>query len=393
MLHDSHKTLGYYQVGNKRFTYKNAATYEALQTNRVVTWNFFDDVWQNFSETKLHTLGKESLKSVYRRRAQQLRDEYDYLILHYSGGSDSHEILMTFLENDIKLDEVFVQMALSAKEKVHTPNNTDRSAENMLSEWDFVIKPVLDKLKMTHPEIKITVSDYLHDYDSKFKTFLNEDHFVNNYHMNYTMEMVRAHFSVSHDGLLLVNKEKHVAEILGIDKPLVILNQNKFSLYFNDVTMTSVHPFRYEKYGFNLEPFYWTPKMPEICFEQAYVLMKFFQANPEYKHIIDIGMFDPLDANFLVRIHKARKIYYSTIYHYFDPNTFQVDKPVDYSNHGRSREKFFVDLPEFKYYFNQIDYYIKSFMGVFNAKNFTDPTRLKKQYFSKPYYVGDFSRV
>lgn len=390
MLQDSHKTLGYYLVGNKKFTYKNAATYEAVKTQKVVTWHYFDDVWQNFSETKLHTLGKESLKSVYKRRAQQLRDEYDYLILHYSGGSDSHEILMTFLDNNIKLDEVFVQMALEAKEKVHKPNNIDKSAANILSEWDYAIKPVLDMLKIKFPEVKITVSDYLQNYETNFQKLMTEDTYVNNYHFNTTMELFRAHFSVSDNALSLVNKDRKVAEILGIDKPLVILNKNKFSLFFHDVTMGAVHPLRQEKYGVHIEPFYWTPKMPEICFEQAHVLMKFFQSRPDLRYIIDIGMFEPLDQNYMGRLHAARKIYYETIYHYFDGNIFQVDKPVDYSNHGRSREKFFVDIPDFKPYFNKVDYYIKSFMNEFGAKSFLDTTRLKKHYFSKPYYVGDF---
>lgn len=381
-------------MGDKKFTYKNAAIYESLITKQPVSWNFFDEVWQNFSSTKLHTLGKESLKSVYRRRAQQLRDEYDYLILHYSGGSDSHEILMSFLENNIKLDEIFVQMALSVKEKAHKPNTIDTSGSNLPSEWDFVIKPVLENLKLTHPEIKITVCDYLKDYDKKFNLLLNEDIYLNNFHHNTTIELIRSHFGVSDSIFSLVEKEKKVAEIFGIDKPSLVIKENKFFLFFSDVPVCSVHPTRAQKFGVTLEPFYWTPKMPEICFEQAIILLNFFQLNPDLRHLIDLKMFTPLDSNMMNRLHALRKIYYDTIYHYFNPNTFQVDKPLMYSNHGMSRSKIYVDRPEFQFYFKKIDFYINSFVKEFGADNFTNSNTLfRKHYFSKAFFIGEFDNA
>src|SRR5262245_7733265 len=47
-----------------------------------------------------------SLADLYRARALRLRDQYDYLILMYSGGADATQVLMTFLNNGIHLDEV-----------------------------------------------------------------------------------------------------------------------------------------------------------------------------------------------------------------------------------------------------------------------------------------------
>jgi len=393
MLLDCHTTLGHYSVGDKKFTYKNSAIYEAMNTNQSVQWHFFDDVWQKFTDTKLHTLGRESLKSVYRRRAQQLRDEYDYLILHYSGGSDSHEILMTFLENNIKLDEILVQLALTAKEKVHTPNNIDKSASNILSEWDYAIKPVLDIVKQKYPNIKITISDYLNDYGKKFETLLTEDIYLNNYHFNTTLEMLRAHFATS-DTLVIGNvKNKKVAEVIGIDKPLVFLKDNKFYMTFCDTFASIIHPVRYQKWGATPEPFYWSPKMPELCFEQAYVLLNYFETRPDLRHIYDSSLFSAMDSNYRHRKEISRKIFYQTIYHYFDSNTFQVDKPEPYSNHGASREKYFVNIPEFKPYLEKVDFYISSFVKAFKEKDFMSESKFKKQYFSKWFYIGEFSPI
>jgi hypothetical protein len=133
--------------------------------------------------------------------------------------------------------------------------------------------------------------------------------------------------------------------------------------------------------------------MPEICFEQAYVLMKFFKTRPDLMFLIDLNLFTPGDSNYQYRLSSFRQIYYGTIYHHFDPNTFQVDKPNTYSNHGRSREKYFVDIPEFKPFFNKIDFYIKSFLGEFNATSWLDDSLLKKHYLSPAYTVGDFTNV
>ena len=46
------------------------------------------------------------LSEYYRRRAQQIRDKYDYVVLLYSGGPDSNNILHAFVHNGIKIDEI-----------------------------------------------------------------------------------------------------------------------------------------------------------------------------------------------------------------------------------------------------------------------------------------------
>jgi hypothetical protein len=48
----------------------------------------------------------ESLLDLYKKRARQLREKYDYVILAYSGGSDSTCVLHSFIDNDILPDEV-----------------------------------------------------------------------------------------------------------------------------------------------------------------------------------------------------------------------------------------------------------------------------------------------
>ena len=114
------------------------------------------------------------LTDLYRLRAQQLRDKYDYLILWFSGGADSTTILQSFIHNGIHLDEVIVSWPKTLTEGRYTPNlSTD--ATNMSSEWDFSIEPKLKWLAKNYPTIKITVLDHLIDPVN------NETYFFNNW--------------------------------------------------------------------------------------------------------------------------------------------------------------------------------------------------------------------
>ena len=49
---------------------------------------------------------KESWEELLRQRALQIRQHYDYVRLWYSGGADSHTVLLTYLKNKIPLDEI-----------------------------------------------------------------------------------------------------------------------------------------------------------------------------------------------------------------------------------------------------------------------------------------------
>ena len=81
---------GYFKVGKDIFFSKIDAILHASKTNADVTFHFHDDVYGSVDWTRpLHV----PLDVLYRQRAQQLRDKYDYLVLHYSAGSDSHNIL------------------------------------------------------------------------------------------------------------------------------------------------------------------------------------------------------------------------------------------------------------------------------------------------------------
>ena len=95
--------LGCYRVGDLKFYSKLQAIEMHTKTGIHPHWDFNEAVFDSYDWTVEPT---EPLTEIYRARAQQLRDQYDYIVLMYSGGADSHNVLMSFLNNDIKLDEV-----------------------------------------------------------------------------------------------------------------------------------------------------------------------------------------------------------------------------------------------------------------------------------------------
>lgn len=267
MINDKY---GLWIVGDQKFDDKYQALLHASETNQNIKFWYHYDVYTKFDRT---LLGKISLNTLYKERAQQLRDTYDYLILFYSGGADSHNILKTFMDNDIQLDEVCVKWPKPLMDhKWYIPNNTDTTAKNYWSEWDYCVKPILDWLAANKPSIKITIKDYTTsdelDMDEKFSTNTNHGF----------RAAILLNSVVSDSEKQMISKGKTVANIYGLDKPLLVLNDNTISMCFTDNAIVTGYRSVLNPNG--AEFFYWSPDMPILAFEQAYQLSLHYKQNP-----------------------------------------------------------------------------------------------------------------
>ena len=121
---------GYYTVGNKIFNHNIYAYQEATKTNSDVNWHFNDEV---FLKQDWKTPIQIPLLELYRMRAEQLRQKYDYLILCWSGGGDSTTMLESFLDNNIHLDEVVLLWPLKQTKGRYTVTANNDSTNMSLS--------------------------------------------------------------------------------------------------------------------------------------------------------------------------------------------------------------------------------------------------------------------
>jgi|694.fasta_scaffold31369_4 hypothetical protein len=326
----------FWKVLGTKFYNKFDALTSATQLNADISFHFYDNVFEQYNKA---LLGKQNLNDLYKQRAQQLRDEYDYLILYFSGGADSYNILRTFIDNNIKLDEVCVKWPmLTVNKNLYTPNTIDTSAFNYLSEWNYAIKPVLEWLTQTHPEIKIEIVDWSENFTSNI---YNEENFRkaniwNDVEIGFTI-------SSSKNEILLLDKGKRVACIYGIDKPIVASINGNWLCCFVDTAAGIGNAMDHNKNS--IEYFYWTPKMPSIPLEQAHVLCSYIDHHPKIKHFFfkeDSVNLTAQEKNALLSIQS--NITKSVIYTTWNGN-FQSDKPMQADR--ADKQSWIFNHPEF----------------------------------------------
>jgi hypothetical protein len=370
-----------YQVGEEKFNNKMMAVLKASEKKLPIRWIFHDEVWDNFSKNNLHLLGKHSLDYLYAQRAKQLRETYDYLILHYSGGSDSHNILMTFLNNDIPIDEIFVRRSEKVDSKMYTPNCIDTSAKNIFSEWDYVIKPQLDWIKNNRPNIKITLGD---QFSIDPTTIYNDNTMIDRFgQFTGWVEMGRSSLIVESDRKL-TDQGKRVANIYGIDKPMVIIKDKKFYMFFTDNAVDAANK---TSGSGNSELFYYAKDMPILIFEQAYSMYKYFSLNKSMRYLIDLNLIKRNDHTRLKTVFELTKqIIYST----WDSNKFQTDKPTPISYEVRSRDLYYHMHPELSKIREIYNYYIHPWITqVNNTDHFDLTNQTAKTSISKLHFIGN----
>ena len=276
--------------------------------------------YKNFD---ISNLGKVPLDVLYKERAQQLRDRYDYLILYYSGGADSHNILRTFIDNNIRLDEVCVKWPKPLMDgKLYTANNLDTSAKNYWSEWDYAVKPSLEWLSKNHPNIKITFKDFVGDPNTMNINKMFEDTAHHQFQTGIILNSL-----VSDSELTMIDAGKKVGNIYGVNKPMLSTYDNKIYMFFTDNAMRTCVKSKINPYG--AECFYWDPEMPEIAFEQAYQTAMHYKHNIEDRKflIIPPKLRTPESLSTNAQISVQDEISKKYIYTTWD-NRFQSKKPA-----------------------------------------------------------------
>lgn len=328
--------LGYYKVGNKVLLNKTNALLEARTARVPVEWIFNDDVYSKFDWTIPITT---SLPDLYKARAQQLRDKYDYLILYYSGGADSTNVLHAFVNNGILLDEIVMQYPRPVES---TWNDQDLDNNNYFSEIKYAAIPHLKKIEgKLDPRTKIKFLDQCSDTVNMF----GDEHWFEKYPLGTMITPAGAGRQISAikdpDLDVLYEYGKTVCQIYGVDKPLLRYDNGQFHAYFRDSNATHAIPSGFElgeiasKFFF-LEFFYWTPDMPEIVIKQSQEIKSHALIDPVLKLCLRSG--SPIEL-FRSFVHPIIYLEEAT------DHVFQTKKPS--SAVFRPMDKWFW-LPEFE---------------------------------------------
>jgi len=257
--------FGFYQIGTEKTYSKIHALELQKKLNKFPHWNFNDEIFSKFDWNKEPNI---NLWDLYKLRAKQIRESYDYCVLFYSGGSDSHNLLSAWIESDCKIDEIATFHYYSGSKNKHSFMN---------AEVTRVAIPYVEELAKIHKfkyrliDISTDIIKVVQDYNADYK-YLITSHVSPN---NHAKVMWRETINDYRD---LISKGKSICFVWGAEKPFIGFD-GRFYTQFIDTFDNCTGPYaqiNFDK-GYYDELFYQTPDMPEIVCKQSHIIKQFCQ--------------------------------------------------------------------------------------------------------------------
>jgi hypothetical protein len=228
-------------------------------------------------------------------------------------------VLDSFLKNNLRIDEVIV-VHPKKLENTYKPNASNYDPINLMSEWDFTMRPKLNWLAQHYPKIKITT----HDWSDGILDRKIEDGFVLERGHNTTpYSEIRNNIYNIDSVKSTLDKYHNVSIVMGIDKPRVCFHDNAYRLYFLDLITAGFGPqfsAALRKNKLHVEFFYWHPDSCKILAKQAHALVKFFELFPGFRNIVTWPIQNPTNRTWYET--SVRPIIYPDL----DLNFFQANK-------------------------------------------------------------------
>jgi len=312
-------------INNSPFFYydENGQKYfdkiSAVKSNNPFKFYYYDHMLMkiNWNEEP-----KKTLKELYKERAQQIRDKFDYVILFYSGGHDSTNVLESFYYNNIHIDEI-VSFG-SFRFDPHEGSDANHNAEIHKSAI-----PILKSLNL--PNTKIKIVDYSKDIT---ETFFNEKWLYSGTSCYGVMSLWLANYLEN-----ICKTNKKTAFVYGIDRPAFKLFKNKISYtFYSDNGINDYGPnfSNWNTLNSNSNEvvfFYWDVENAEITRKQLHTIKNFFCErfvdNPKFKHVMDL-----FNDNEELTYHIQQTIglkYWYIIYKLL----YQLNNPILYMSDGK----------------------------------------------------------
>ena len=311
------KKLGYYVTDGKEFFSKVQAALYATQRDSSIAWHFNNEVFDRFA---WHQEPEQSLDQLYDRRAREIREKYDYVILNYSGGSDSHNILMSFYRQGLRLDEIITNWIFEASKKFTINSHTVKEAWNSQAEFELHTRAKLEWIKNNMPQTKITFNDLSKNIFNYFTKNKDESWVLNGVDAFNPTAYTRYNSLDIKEVRTQFDQLKNIGVLTGNDKPKCKMKNNKLYLTFHDkvanITPIAQHFGEYD--NSTIEYFYWSPDCCEMLAKQAHAILKFANTNPSYRKIWEQG--------YMVSRNTQEAIVKEIVYTTWDNTNWQSDK-------------------------------------------------------------------
>lgn len=270
--------LGFYTVGNEKFYNKILAIFRAQQTNLDVKWNFNDEVFSTFDWTTEPT---QSLDELYKIRARQIREKYDYIVMFCSGGADSTNMLFAFLDNGLHVDEIIASAPISGLRDWDSSSVKNDDVKNTIEETFLRQIPFLQTIQTNYPNVKVT----LHDYFEDMLNYKQDDWLLKGTDWMHPTMAGRYNLDRYSHLKRIAESGKTIAVVQGIDKPQIARHKDYMSIIFADIPYNN----KYDSINHpNTETvfFYHSPELPQLAVKQAHVTARFIM-QPENRKLYE----------------------------------------------------------------------------------------------------------
>lgn len=383
------KKLGYYTCDGVDFESKIQASLHSMKVNKPVDWNFNDEVFKSYDWSNEPM---ESLDYLYDKRSRELREKYDYLILSYSGGSDSHNILMSFIRQGLHFDEILVNTLEKGWKDFTVLDPNNKSCYNSGAEHYLQTIPRLKEMEKYMPKTKITICDLTDNVYDTFLTAGDASWVMNKREALNPLGVTRYNYIYFNEVRKQFDKEKVIGMVLGVEKPKSMIHDNKFYIRFNDRSANMVSIIDHVKDYDNtvLEYFYWSPDSVPMLIKQGHVLKRWLDMNPQYHRYWEYGK---SDFKTMRTYHERllRSVMYPTTW---NDNWFQVDKAVRdwYSEFDNWFIDGAKDTKAGHIWQEGVDFVRNSLAPMLKMDQELQRFDGLRQYF-KSYYIGEMSPV
>lgn len=220
-------------------------------------------------------------KELLRQRALQLRDKYKFLKLYFSGGQDSFTMLNVFIENDIFLDQININLFGSENSKSNIEAN------------EYAIPFIKKNFENTKTKISLIKNDL--DY---YNEYLGEKWLK-----------TKSSFSIRHFHFPNIRGNNY-CNILGYLDPTVYFDKGKYYHQLFDGEIVELVNSR------NVEFFFSSPDFFDLHIKQLHLVKNFIKFSDNREHILDLYHKDPESyLNIVKRVCRDNALYSNKIYH------------------------------------------------------------------------------
>lgn len=248
----SGKNESFYEVKGSKFFSKMQALEEAKGDLNKITFRWFDSVWDSVDWSQEP---KKTFKQLVKERCLMLREKHSHISLLYSGGYDSHTILTSFLENNIRLDRIIIFT------KDYYDNSYDYAyglqfaqyVKKYYQPWLEIWNPVLGQKDL--PELYKSLGEEWIYYNNQYKMGKSQSY----------------HLTEKYNKEFAADKIKNSIWIHGTDKPTLDFRDGKYYARMHDGKS-----FDY-LYSQKIIPFYYSHDFVDLYVKQCWLAVNYYE--------------------------------------------------------------------------------------------------------------------